>query len=148
MWPKPVQIQQHGLVLTQPSELPILAFVRQIHRSNGAGQQDTKTSVLCVDKRTGRVVYQDDKLPFGINNFDIVGDHADNTVSLLLPGRTITMELTNRELPPLPAEQAGNAAKPAEKKGFSKTLEGVFKALGKAAEGLTPGEEPFETDDD
>lgn len=143
----PVKIDQQGLVLTQPSGLPILTFARHIHHSAANGQPDAKTSLLCIDKRNGRVAYQNDSvLNTAISNFEIIGDPADDTVSILLPGKTVTLKCTDKELPP---EAAAQQAAP-KRKG-SGAVESAAEALGKILEGalkpLKP-RKPGENDDD
>ncbi len=49
----PVRIDQQGLVLNQPGQLPILTFARHIHHSANNGQSDARTSLLVIDKRWG-----------------------------------------------------------------------------------------------
>lgn len=142
-----VKIDQQGLVLNQPSALPILTFARHVHHSAGNGQPDAKTSLLCVDKRSGRVVYQNDSvLNTAISNFEQVGDRSDDTVSILLPGKTVTLKCTDKEVPPeAAAEQAG------AKRGRGSAVESAAEALGRILEGalkpLKP-HKPGENDDD
>jgi hypothetical protein len=95
MWPKPAFIDQYGLVLTQPSELPVLTFMR--HATMVAG--GTKTSVLCIDKRSGDTLYHNDNLGLMINSYEFVADRDKSTVSLNLPGASIVLSFTNEIRP-------------------------------------------------
>ena len=80
-----------------------------------------------VDKRNGRRVLKRDDLPLVIGNFALNGDHDANTVTLSLPGKTFTFQLTNEPLPPL-------AEPPAPPKpGFLGGLGGAIRALAGSA---------------
>ena len=71
LWPRPVVVQQQGLVLTQPCELPLLFFLSTRHRNTPAGQPEARAIVQVVDKRNGRVWFKRDDLPLMITNFDL-----------------------------------------------------------------------------
>jgi len=101
MWPAPLVVSQQGLLPSQPSALPVLVFARQLQRVNAANAREPKTSVLCVDKRTGRVLYQNDQLPgSSIAAFDMVGDPVAHAVTVTLPSQVITLTFTDEALPP------------------------------------------------
>jgi hypothetical protein len=119
LWPRPAVVQQQGLVLTQPCDLPLLFFLSTRHRNNPAGQPEARAGVQVIDKRNGRIWFKRDDLPL-IQNFEISGDHEANTVTLLLPGTMFTFRLTDEPLPPL-AEAA-----PPPKPGF---LDGLGSAI-------------------
>ena len=91
LWHNPAVIDQNGLVLTQPSELPVLVFMG--HATLGG--QGTRAIVLCIDKRTGATVYRNDALPLSINNFELIADPDKATVSLVLPGKRIVLRFTD-----------------------------------------------------
>jgi outer membrane protein assembly factor BamB len=102
-WPSPVVVAQYGLVANQPSQLPLLVFVRQAHRPGGAGGREPRTSVLCIDKRTGQVAYQNDALPTTmVGNFELSGDPVKHTVTLTLPPQVIELTLTDERPSPPP----------------------------------------------
>jgi hypothetical protein len=141
----PVRINQHGLVLSQPSQLPILTFARHIQHSMAQnGQPDARTSLMCIDKRSGRIVFNDDRvLGSNISNFEQLGDRADETVSIMLPNKTVTLKFTNKEVPPDPKEPDANKAKAG-----SHAVKNAMEALGKALEGALKSGKPKENDDD
>jgi hypothetical protein len=101
-WPAPVEVAQQGLLLSQPSDLPVLVLARQIVRHGAGNPREPKVSLMCIDKRTGQVVYRNDELPGStIANFEVVGDPAARTVTISLPMRTIKLTFTEE-----PAEAA------------------------------------------
>jgi len=97
LWPAPAVVAQYGMLLNQPSQLPVLVFVRMVHRAPpGGARSDPKASVLCIDKRTGRVVYENDQLPASmIGSFELSGDPATHTVTLNLAPTLITLTFTD-----------------------------------------------------
>jgi hypothetical protein len=97
-WPAPAAIAQYSLITNQPAHLPLLAFVRQeAERPGGAGAP--KTSLVCLDKRTGRVAYQNDDLPPTTGaDFDIAGDPLKHALVLTLPPKVLELTLTDQEL--------------------------------------------------
>jgi hypothetical protein len=80
-WAKPAYIDQQGFLAGQPNELPVFTFIRNVQSAPPNRNQPMHGSVLCLDKRTGRLVYSDDELP-QINGFDISGNLDDKTVTL------------------------------------------------------------------
>ncbi|MGD9723397.1 MAG: PQQ-binding-like beta-propeller repeat protein [Pirellulales bacterium] len=104
-WPAPAVVAQHGLVTNQPSQLPLLVFVRQVGPRRGPGPREPRTSLMCLDKRTGRVAYQNEELPHALlGNLEVSGDRTKNTMSLLLPPRVIELTLTDVPPPTTPAK--------------------------------------------
>jgi outer membrane protein assembly factor BamB/tetratricopeptide (TPR) repeat protein len=80
-WTGPAYVEQHGFLLGQPNELPVFTFIRNVQTFGVNRAQQMHGSVLCLDKRTGRMVYSDDDLP-PLSGFDISGNLEDKTVAL------------------------------------------------------------------
>jgi outer membrane protein assembly factor BamB len=105
MWPAPAVIAQHGLLLSQPSQVPVLVFARQVNRPGPPNARDPKTSVLCIDKRTGRVVYENEQVQGStIGNFELSGDPNARTVSLSVASKLITLTFTDDPVDPIEPE--------------------------------------------
>ncbi len=100
-WPKPVAVTQQGLLLSQPSELPVLVLLRQMNRPGPISSRDPKLSVMCIDKRTGEVVYHKDDLQgTTISSCTLEADPTKHTVTITLPGHVITLAYTpEKDLP-------------------------------------------------
>ncbi|HTQ39949.1 MAG TPA: PQQ-binding-like beta-propeller repeat protein, partial [Pirellulales bacterium] len=110
-WTTPAYVDQQCLLLGQPDELPVLTFVRNISTiAMNRNSQPMRGSVLCLDKRNGRLVYANDDLPF-INNFEISGKLDDKTVTLSLNNQptstAVTLKFTDAPVAPEPPYQAG-----------------------------------------
>ncbi len=98
LWPE-VSVEQQGLQVRQPSELPVLVFVRQMFRARPIRSRDPLLSVMCIDKRSGRIVYQKDDLP-GTNlaSCRMTADPAARTVEVAVPTRNITLTYTSNPI--------------------------------------------------
>jgi hypothetical protein len=100
LWPAPVEVSQYGLLLTQPCNLPGLVLARQVHRLNPTTAKEPKISVLCIDKRSGRIVYQNEQLPgTTIGNMEVTGDLAAHTMTITLPTRVIQLAFSDQPPP-------------------------------------------------
>lgn len=102
-WPAPAAVEQHGLLLNSPAELPVIVFLRMVQPNPGSAHG----SMLCIDKRTGRMVYEFDELPQMMANYDLSGDAKEKTVSVTTPPQTTTLRYTGAPIPPEPPYQAG-----------------------------------------
>jgi outer membrane protein assembly factor BamB len=101
LWSQPVNVTQHGLLLSQPSELPVLVLIRQVHRVGPSSVREPKLSIMCIDKRSGRVVYSKDELPgTTVPSCEITGDPAAKTVTIALANRVITLAFTDEQADP------------------------------------------------
>lgn len=147
-WPAPAYISQYGLPLDQPSELPILTFLRQTVPTADAPSREARTSVLVLDRRDGRILLERDGIRIPQTNvYQQVGSLAEQSITLTLmtgrgaaSGKIFTFKLTEKPTPPAPPGQTG---------AMSSMLGGgssgnIFQAIGRAiGEGTRP-----ETPDD
>ncbi|HEY2882858.1 MAG TPA: PQQ-binding-like beta-propeller repeat protein [Pirellulales bacterium] len=116
-WPAPAVVDQQGLMLSVPAELPVLVFMR----ANITPPNRSKFSILCIDKRSGRAVLEDEDIP-QFNGFDATGNSEQQSVELLCaPQPTITLKYTNTPQPPEPPYQPGALQTPPAKEAAAKT---------------------------
>lgn len=115
LWTVPATAARHCLLAGQPAGLPVLVFARQIQRNHD--RDSTFLSVLCLDKRTGHAVLEDDRIPaqphllFGC---DLVGDPDRRTITVREHGgdpQRVTLEFTGGPMPPRPPHQASRPVK-------------------------------------
>ena len=103
-------IKSQHVLFEQPAQLPVLTFASQIYHRNALNTQGQwATAVLCIDKRSGRVVYKE-KQPFTVNLFEISGNPEKNSVDLVIQpqnGRQNTVRLTYTDQP-WPAESVAD----------------------------------------
>jgi hypothetical protein len=128
-WDTPVTLQLRGVLLTQPADLPVLAFVQQVTQPPRGGRQRTTTSVLCIDKRTGERLFEKSDFPFTSTTYALQGRADDRVVTLSLPNQSVTMQFTDEPAPPEPPLQADLAE--ADTSGNS-LVNILFKALPRA----------------
>jgi hypothetical protein len=101
IWPAPAVVRNRGIVLSQPSDIPLLVFAdRKLVRdpTTGGGSQ---LRVLCIDQRTGEAVYSRDTLPdTSITRFRIRGDReGEATVAIEMSANRILLTLTDQPRP-------------------------------------------------
>jgi outer membrane protein assembly factor BamB len=110
LWPEPVVIENQQLLTGQGRALPILLFSRRFsQKQNSSGRN---LSLLAIDKRTGRTVYNSD-LSKPIGFFNIVGNSEKKTVNLTMQYQTVTLTFTdNPPRPPDKQARAENAKQP------------------------------------
>lgn len=111
-WPVPAFIDEHGFVLQQPSNSPALWFVRNVSNAQTVLQPNNvkQASVLCVDRRDGRMLYAKEDIATQVNEFNIVTNESGTTSTISLPGRIITVNFTDAPTPPAPPAQTGDAS--------------------------------------
>jgi tetratricopeptide (TPR) repeat protein len=101
LWPAPVKIENQMLPFNQPTGLPVLTFACDV-----IGEA-YRTPVLCIDKRSGRTVYQAKEAADPRGFFRVVGDAKTKTVDVMTSTKTVTLTFTNK---PWPAGSETDAA--------------------------------------
>jgi hypothetical protein len=110
LWPVPATVRRHCLHLAQPVDLPVLVFCRQVRAGGDGGRQEME--LLCIDKRTGQAVLEQDRLPVQPHMFvgcEVVGNPSDHSITIRGANATtqpLTLEFTGRPMPPRPPYQA------------------------------------------
>ncbi len=109
LWPAPLKIEKQIMLIDQPAALPVVLFGCQEYHQQPNGQGKWKPRILCVDKRSGRVVYQGEFNDyFGL--FDVACDVEKKTVTLTTQVDTVTLTYTDKAIPP-PSPADAKAAK-------------------------------------
>jgi hypothetical protein len=83
---------------------------------------------MCVDKRTGQVVYEGN-VPYTMNAFGLSGDPQARTVALQASRQNVTLTFTDQPIPPPPKREEKGVKVPPE---LSDITRGLLKAVGKA----------------
>jgi outer membrane protein assembly factor BamB len=137
MWPEPVEVTNQFLALNQPRRLPVLTFVCMLQEPPaGNTRPHPKTVVLCLDKRTGRVVYSKEFAdPTSV--FQLSGDPEKKTVGIRLQKKKLTLTFTDQPIPPKEDSDEGSGSGEEEDSSVVKILLGAVK---KALMGLAGDE--------
>lgn len=93
------EVKNHGLELTQSSEMPVLALASQIHRQqiNNRGGRRYETAVVCLDKRTGNVLHEERRANT-VSTVSLEADPANATVELNMQQAKVLMKFTDKQL--------------------------------------------------
>jgi tetratricopeptide (TPR) repeat protein len=114
LWPSPVTVEDQWLPLAQPRRLPVLTFACRVQKLESNGRMESKTSIICIDKRNGRTICREE-FPVLTNSFRVVGDLEKKTVELRMKQNTITMTFTDRPLDPKPPNDPARAEESTER---------------------------------
>jgi outer membrane protein assembly factor BamB/tetratricopeptide (TPR) repeat protein len=106
-WTTPATVEQFGLPLEQPSDLPVVIFMRN---ANNKGRN--QSSLLVLDRRDGRTLLQKDEIPVQANFAEILGKPEAATVGVQMGNRTFEFTFTKE---PKPAVEAKPDPKPEAK---------------------------------
>ncbi len=109
-WQTPAFVSQHALPPDQPTESPVLVFARRKNVSRGSGGGSNTSSLLCLDRRDGSIVFEDDAFLGVASTCDTTCDREARTVVINVSGdssRTLTLKFTDNPAPPRPPAQLG-----------------------------------------
>ncbi len=123
-------VSHQALVLYQPSELPVLVFACHRYRQTPFARGMTYHAVTCLDKRTGKLVYEDETVGT-ISNFSVLGNPQQRTMSVNLmqvqaPVSRLTLTFTDQPQPKkenndtVPKDPADDKADAQDVPGFKK----------------------------
>lgn len=91
------RIDRQGLSLDQPSLLPVLVFASIVYeRQQQNARNSNHVKILCIDKRSGRTVYQEQTPGPDLANFDLDADLKNRVVDLKLLRKTVRMKFTDK----------------------------------------------------
>jgi outer membrane protein assembly factor BamB len=114
-WNRAAEVRQQALLLTQGVDLPFIVFPGLVTRTDGGGSRSYST-MLILDKATGRTLYQSEELPQtgGGHCSARVTDAANRQAAVDVAGQTILLQFTDERRPPEPpalAEVESNGTK-------------------------------------
>ncbi len=106
-WSRPADVTQQALLLGQPADLPFIVFAGTLTRSDGGGSR-ALTTMLVLDKATGRTLFQSDELPQSGGGHCVprIVDAATHQAAVEMAGQTILLQFTDERRPPEPPAMA------------------------------------------
>lgn len=141
LWPEVPEFRGYSLVDLQPAASPVLLLARKVQRtqnSGGRGRSSTTTQgLMCIDKRNGRIVFQQDTLRDDQGGFSQSIDNERNIVAIEAPSSTVTLQFTDQPISAQPDE----VGIPWD--GFSNQVKRLFNLFGEI-EGETEPEDLFD----
>ena len=155
-WQVPGFVAMHCLPIDQPAETPLLLFVRN-QTNVGGGRTTQSVSVLCLDKRDGRVVFdgpvtQNGTTASKASHCDIIADPVKRTVTLALITQpspcSLVFQVTDKPFPPQPPAQTGEVASETAGQPAGTVDPSIGRAIerinrGQNADGLFPAPPPI-----
>jgi len=147
LWDKPYEIENQGMLLKQPTELPVLMFLCQNNENGRPGRK--QANLLCIDKRTGRAAYNE-SFPISdtLVGMKMTGDAAKRSVTVSTVGKTVELQFTDEPVAPEPPDAAGDLQANKRRRNGAAFIFSALKALGQASQELsTPFGDPGEQDE-
>lgn len=114
-WPAPAAISEMGFPYDQAVDQPLLIFMRNLPRPNKPGT----TFLMCLDKRTGALVYEDAEIESPTTVYELQADRETPSVRLAVQGKSYRLRFTDQPAPPEPPVQHDYAMR-------KKKLGGIF----------------------
>ena len=144
LWPVPALVKNYHVLLGQGVELPLLVLLHWRPPTGGSGE--AKSSLLCLDRRSGRAVWKEDLgSPANFFNCELSGNRERQTVTVSMPTQALTLRFTNDPVPPEPPYQAGLLTEQSPL--GQNPAAAILKAIGGATREIGGDQDPFEKDD-
>lgn len=102
-WEGPAEVKQESFILSQPVDLPVIAFAGTVHHRTRSGGR-AATSLLLLEKSTGRLLFHEEKLPqTGGNYFEMrMVDEKEAEMEVRMASRTVRVKFTDKPRSPEP----------------------------------------------
>ncbi len=98
-WPAPVDVDRQQFLLSQPGRLPVLFFAAFHFDNRGGPMNNLRTSLVAVDRRNGRIVYDEDSRgPMRWLGVDIHGDPEQKTARITTNSETVSLTFTDKPI--------------------------------------------------
>jgi len=139
LWPTAAVVERQYLLALQPPAAPVIIFCRLLPSETTA--RESLLSVLCLDKRTGHAVVEDERVPiqphqaFGCQ---VVADAAAHSVTIAGGEGEDQLQLTFSGLPLPPQPPFLSTSRPPSAAGIA----GFLRRAAAASPQTTPHQEP------
>ncbi|HAY81541.1 MAG TPA: hypothetical protein DCY79_17195, partial [Planctomycetaceae bacterium] len=116
-WPAPAYVERYGLLLDQPSSLPMLVFARHVARGGSpvgnSAPAKRATALLGIDKRTGQGVLDmnEQQLPFQTTGMKLFAKPAEQSVTVVVSNQPVVAAYVGGDVPPEPPFRAPQSAR-------------------------------------
>ncbi len=101
LWPVPALVENFHAVLNQGADLPVLVLLRWHQPNSPDNEGSGKSSILCLDRRSGRAVWEEDLTqPVNFLNCEVSGNPKQHTVTLAMPSQSLMLGSRTIPFPP------------------------------------------------
>ncbi len=101
-WERSAKVQGLPLMLSQPVDLPMIAFAGNV-RSTGKQGSVNETHIMLLEKATGRMLLHEEKLPQSNNHFSVqASDTEPNVAEIRMRAKKIKITFTDGPRAPEP----------------------------------------------
>jgi hypothetical protein len=99
-WPAPTDVDHQQFLLSQPGRLPLLVFAGFHNDNRGVQNQNNfRTSLVAIDRRDGRIVYDKDiRGPMRWMGVEVRGDAAEDTVRVMAYNGGVRLKFTKKPI--------------------------------------------------
>ena len=108
-WQVPAVVEHFGLPLDQPTQAPLVTFMRNVSVDNDSPSRSWKTEVVCLDRRDGRVAFHQRDIPGNTQVYAVRANPDEHSADVLLAGESFTLNWTDAPRPPEPPAQLRSA---------------------------------------
>lgn len=132
-WEGPARIENYGLPINQPYDVPVLVLMRQVNYAKPPPQQRSNRvlDLICIDRRDGRLVMSERNIAPTTRTLEVVGDPELQTAIIQLQNNTeFGLRFTKREKAAAPPAQSDRLLKDKEPSPLGKITGAVIDALG------------------
>jgi hypothetical protein len=140
-WIAPAEIQDEGLLLHQPSDLPVLAFVRQIEERSA---QRRDAEVFCIDRRNGQTAARVVMDRTSANFVTVTGDPTRRVVRFAFAAQAMALHFTSHPQPPEPPAQVDDYNPLGDWDPRKRAVGEFFKELGRSIVGPPEADEELD----
>jgi outer membrane protein assembly factor BamB/tetratricopeptide (TPR) repeat protein len=140
-WPVPAEVLDQGLLLHQPRDLPVLAFVRQVE-DRAAGKRDAE--IFCLDRRSGRTAARVSIDRTSASGMNVTGDPSRRVVKFAFAAQAVALHFTSQPQPPEAPAQADDFDPSLDWDPRKRAVGDFFKELGRSIAGPPEAEEELE----
>jgi tetratricopeptide (TPR) repeat protein len=143
-WSSPARIEDYGLPSGQPEDSPVLWFVRQYTKRDAAATRaaSLRTAIVCIDRRTGRLLLEKDELPSQANFCEIFANRSEQTSTLSIPGFSFQVTFTDEPVAEEPPAEIRSATRAAST--TTNSLSRITNAVMEALRSERVAEDPFD----
>jgi outer membrane protein assembly factor BamB len=126
-WLMPAEVQDQGLLLHQPRDLPVLAFVRQV--DDRAGRREAE--ILCLDRQSGRTAARVSIDRTSASGVTVTADSQRRIVRFAFAAQTVLLHFTSLPQPPEAPAQIDEYEFSQESDPRKRAVSDFFKELGR-----------------